>query len=221
MAKREIPAAENQAYENRRTMDKIGAQFAALSGNEAARLFIRDFQAIAHAITDPVSHKLPEPHGIADLPPFRTYAARRRLPVGALRRMARLIGVDSLRYLFGVCSEQDSDLYRLELRPRLDKEFRRGNYYKKYDEEATLLRFGNTVLMLERDQWLTRNEALAAAARQLGIAAGSARSHERYFYQFRRLCELRGYVPSSLGLMMPPSFALADLSGRPSDKPQK
>lgn len=222
MAKPQTPDTEIQAYESRLTLSDMAGRFAVLSGhNDGAPEFRSDFLSIAHAITDPDWHKPPRPHGIADLPPFRTYAIPRRLPFGPLRRMARLIGANAVRYLFAVGSDQGADFYRLELRQRLEKEFRRSNHYKTHDQEATLIRFGNAVLGLEREGLRTRSEALEAAAQQLGIAA-SDRSHERYFHRFKMHCERLGYVPSSLNSIdRPPKFALADLVRRTSDKPQK
>jgi hypothetical protein len=186
--------------------------------DDDAMQFRSDFRALAHALIDPDWHKPPRPHGIATLPPFRAHAHPRRLPFGPLRRMTRLLGSPALRYVFAVGSDEGADFYRLELRPRQDKEFRRGNHYKRYEREARLIRFGNAVLERERIGGTKRGEALDSSAVELGIAA-STRSLERYFRQFRLLCQRLGYVPTSLGWMEGlPRFALLDLEGRNSDK---
>ena len=92
---------------------------------------------------------------------------------------------------------------------------------KKDDDEAPLTRFGNRVLERERVGDARRSDALEAAAIELGIVA-SARSHERYFQEFRLLCERLGYVPSPLDWMGGrPQFALADLDRNKSAKSEK
>jgi hypothetical protein len=210
-----------RAFKNRRASRDMTWRVADSTGEDGARQFRSDFQAIAHAITDPDWHKTPKPHDIAIFPPFRTKDLPRRLPFGPLMRMARLLGLPALRYVFAVSADQGTDFYRLVIRPRLDKEFRRGNHYKRHDQEAKLVRFGNAVLERELFGEAKRSEAMEAAAIELGIVA-SARSHERYFHQFRMLCEQLGYIPSSNDWMgRPPRFALADLDGRSPDKSGK
>lgn len=222
MAKPSIPDAEMQRFERRRSIAEMGAKIAAeVRPFDEAHQFIEDFGSLAHAIVDPDWHKPPKPHGDPRLPPFRTTALPRRLPFGPLRRMAKLIGLQSLRYVFLIGSDDYSDLFRVELRRRLDKEFRDGNHYKRYGDELDVIRFGNEVLDIERDQGTSRGDALERAAEALNMSA-SKRTLEREFQRFRSLCEGRGYVPSPLEWIgFRPSFSLRDLDGRAADKPEK
>lgn len=135
--------------------------------------------------------------------------------------MAKLIGPQSLRYVFLVGSDDYADLFRVELRRRLDKEFRDGNHYKGYGDELDAIRFGNAVLQIERDRGASRGDALEHAAEALNMSA-SKRTLEREFQRFRSLCERRGYVPHpSEWIGFRPCFSLRDLDGRATDKPEK
>lgn len=217
-----IPDAEMQAYQLRRTLYELtGHSASEFKGYDTAGRFRYDFLTLAHAITDPDWHKPPKPHKNPNLPPFRTYPIPRRLPFGPLRRMAKLIGPQALRYLFDVGSESGAEFFRLELRRRLDKEFRDGNHHKQYGHELDLIRFGNAVLQLEQNSGLRRSESLEAAAQRLDMAA-SRRTLERHFREFRKLCQRLGYVrhPSEWSKAVP-QFSLRDLDARAPDKPER
>lgn len=222
MVKPSIPPEELQRFELQRSLAETGAQIAAnIRPLDKAHQFREDFGRLARAIVDPDWHKPPKPHGDPRLPPFRTTALSRRLPFGPLRRMAKLIGPHSLRYVFLVGSDDYADLYRVELRRRLDKEFRHGNHYKRSGNELDLIAFGHAVLTIERDQGSARGEALELAAESLNMTA-SKRTLERDFKRFRQICERRGYVPHPNEWMgSRPYFSLGDLDGRASDKPEK
>lgn len=222
MAKPSLPLEEMQRFEFQRSLAEAGAKIAAnIRPLDKAHQFREDFGRLAHAIVDPDWHKPPKPHGDPRLPPFRTTALPRRLPFGPLRRMAKLIGPHSLRYVFLVSSDDYADLYRVELRRRLDKEFRHGNHYKRSGDELDAIAFGHTVLTIERDQGTPRGEALELAAEFLNMSA-SKRTLERDFQRFRQICEKRGYVPHpNEWARSRPCFSLDDLDGRTSDKSRK
>jgi hypothetical protein len=223
LAKSDIPTPEMQAFKQARLLQDLASRIAEETGEfDLSRQFRDDFEALAFSITDPDWHKAPKPHNNPKLPPYRTHALPRRLPFGPLRRMARLIGPQSLRYLFQVGSDQGADYYRIELRPRLDKEHRTGSRHKRFDHEFDVIEFGNLVLRIERnDSQISRGAALEAAANRLRIPA-SGRTLERRFQDFRRLCERAGYVVDVWQRAnASPEFSLADIDARPSDKSQK
>lgn len=145
--------------------------------------------------------------------------ARRRFPFGPLRRMAKRVGPKALRYIMEVGSHQSQEFFRLELRPRKDKEFGRDNLYKRLGEDLDLIRFGHAVLTIERDTGVTRGQAYEVAAQAMTLKVASGRSFERYFQQFKSLCKIMGYVPHPLEFTgSSPCFSLDDLDGRTSDK---
>lgn len=223
----QVPLSELRAYQLRRQLVEVGSGLGLLSGIDPdASVFIRDFKAISHSLNDQLEGWSPKPHGIPMFPPFRKAVMRQSLPFGPLRRMARRVGIDELRYLFEVGSDNAMDPYRLIIRPRFDKEFSRGNRYKRHDQRADKIEFGNRVLELERDksgcEKFGRTEALQLAGAECGLKAASSRSFERYFSDFRTICTELGYVPHPLEAFgHAPMFALADLDGRASDKAQK
>lgn len=222
MAEGHVPPAEQGAYSRRLERAEAASAADFVSGDgPAAILFIRDFQAIAHALANEFPARRLGSHGNPIFPPFRANAAAHRLPFGPLRRIARRIGLDVLRYLFEVGSDEATDPFRLVVRPRLDKEFSRGNRYKRHDQRAAKIDFGNRVLEIERGN-VGRTEALERAGNECGLTVSSTRSFERYFQDFKVICMKLGYVPHPLeALGHPPAFALADLDGRASDTAQK
>jgi len=223
MAQPKIPPDELRAFLQRQKLDDLGSElFRHAADVDHSRQFRSDFAALAFAITDPDWHKPPKPHSNPNLPPLRTYPLPRRLPFGPLRRMAKLIGPHSLRYLFQVGADQGGDQYRLELRPRLEKERHNAKLHKAVSREVDALVFGNNVLRLERDKGLARSAALAEAAERLGVIA-SSRTLERRFNDFRKDCHRKGFVPTDRlwARWATPEFRLCDLEGRPTDNPQK
>lgn len=227
MAEPQVPQSELKAYQLRRQLIEVGSGSELLTGIDPdASVFIRDFKAISHSLNDKLEGRPPKPHGIAMFPPFRKTVVRQSLPFGPLRRMARRVGIDELRYLFEVGSDKAMDPFRLIIRRRLDKEFLRGNHYKRHDQRADKIEFGNRVLELERDksgcEKFGRTEALQLAGAECGLKASSPRSFERYFSDFRTICTKLGYVPHPLEAFgQTPMFALKHLDGRSSDKAQK
>lgn len=213
MAEGQVPPAEQGAYRRRRQRAETAGAADFLAGDDqAAILFIRDFQAIAHALTDELQRRNLRPRENPIFPPFRVNAAARRLPFGPRR-----IGLVQLQYIFEVGSDKAMDPFRLLVRPRLDKEFSRGNRYKRHDHRAGKINFGNRVLEIERGN-VGRTEALERAGGECGLKVSSTRSFERYFHDFRAICMELGYVPHPLeALGHPPTFALSDLDGRSSD----
>lgn len=208
-----IPDVENQAYQRKIENTRIATQILEDAGVDAAtQQFMRDFSQLAFAITEPDWHKPLPPHGIDGLPPFRTEPIPRKLPRGPLKRMARMLGIGPLRYLRLVGTDDYQDAYRLVLRQRLDKEYRRGNHYKAHRKGANLIRFGNEVLSLKEEGVPTLEKALETAASQLGYGA-SLRTLERRFRAFRNHCLKLRYVPSPSEWMgAPPKFSLDDLA---------
>ena len=181
--------------------------------------FQTDFAALAFAVIEPARRKTAKSRGTGGLPPLREATAPRRFPFGPLRRMAKRIGSKALRYLMEVSSHQSQEFFRLELRPRKDNEFGGDNLYKRLGEDLDLIRFGHAVLTIERDTGATRGQAYEVAAQAMALKAGSGRSFERYFQQFKRLCIRMGYVPHPLEFTgSSPCFSLDDLDGRTSDK---
>lgn len=227
MTDSQVPPSELIAYRRRRQLVELGSGSGLLSGNDPdAAVFIRDFKAISHSLNDKLERRPAKPHGISMFPPFRKTVVRQSLPFGPLRRMVRRVGIDELRYLFEVGSDNAMDPYRLIIRPRLDKEFSRGNRYKRHAQRADKIEFGNRVLELERDksscEKFGRMEALQLAGAECGLKASSPRSFERYFSDFRTICTKLGYVPHPLEAFgHAPMFALADLDGRYTDTEQK
>jgi hypothetical protein len=222
MAEGHVPPSEQGAYHRRLQRTEAAGAADFIAGDDpAAILFIRDFQAIAHALTDELQRRNLRPHEDPIFPPFRVNAAARRLPFGPLRRIARRIGLAQLHYIFEVGSDKAMNPFRLLVRPRLDKEFSRGNRYKRHDQRAGKIDFGNRVLEIERGN-VGRTEALERAGGECGLKVSSTRSFERYFHEFRAICMELGYVPHPLeALGHPPVFALSDLDGRSSDTAQK
>lgn len=206
----------------RRTIRELGEQIELeVRDLDHARQFRRDFALLAHAMNEQDWQKPPKPHRNPLLPPYRTHPLPRRLPFGPLKRMAKLIGPEALRYVFDLGSETSSEFFRLVLRPRLDKEYPKGNEFKRYRHQANIVRFGNAVLSFEHDAGFSRSEALEAAAQAVGVP-GSLRTLERYLREFRDHCLTCGYVPhpqQELGVF--PQFSLGDLDGRASDTRQK
>lgn len=132
-------------------------------------------------------------------------------PFGPLLRVARLVGPGTLRMLASMAAERGNSRYRIELRPRMDSEYRRGNVGKRVRTRQAAIEFGNRVLSLERTENLGRGLAMERAAEELNAVA-AARTQERQWRAFCRLCRKLGYVPSVLDhLGFPPAFALSDL----------
>lgn len=222
MAKPQIPLEEIQRFELQRSIGEMTARFvrdnAALADNHQ---FETDFKALAFAIiapSQPPSAKVREKVG---LPQLKRVPGPRRLPLGPLRRMAKRVGPRALRYIMEVGSDQSMEYFRLELRHRLDKEFPQGNLYKRLGDDLDVIRFGHEVLTIERDCNIARGKALERAAGSLRMTAASTRTLEREFRRFKRLCALMGHVPHPLAhLGVGPCFALHDLDGRATDKPE-
>jgi len=215
-----IPISEWQRWEMQRTIRELGEQIELEARDlDRARQFRRDFALLAHAMNELDWQKPPKPYRNPLLPPYRTHPLPRRLPIGPLKRMAKLIGPEALRYVLDLGSETGSEFFRLILRPRLDKEYPEGNEFKRYRHHANIVRLGNAVLSFERAARVSRSEALEAAAQAVGVT-GSLRTLERYFREFREHCLNCGYVPhpqQELGAL--PQFSLCDLDGRSPDKP--
>lgn len=222
MAKPSIPPEEMQRFELQKSLGEQTAKF--VRDNEEladARQFETDFTALAFAIIA-LSQPTPTPTNTRTndgLTPLKRATLPRRLPLGPLRRMAMRVGPKVLRHIMAVGSDQSQEFFRLELRKRLDREFPKGNLYKRLDHDIDIIRFGHEVLTIERDCNIARGKALERAAESLRMTAASMRTLEREFRRFKRLCRLMGHVPHPLAhLGHRPCFALRDLDGRTTDK---
>lgn len=220
MAKRSIPPEEMQRFELGREIRELTAKLAIETEPQTdIQQFKSDFAELAFAIIEPPRRKTTKVRGTGGLPKRRKAMAPRPIPFGPLRRMAKRVGPNALRFIFEVGSHQSQQFFRLELRPRKDKEFAGGNLYKRLGEDLDLIRFGHAVLTIERDTGVTRSQAYEIAAQAMTLKAASGRSFERYFQQFKRLCIRMGYVPHPLQFTgSSPCFSLDDLDGRTSDK---
>jgi hypothetical protein len=197
MDSHDIPNGEVGAFRAKQELNRIvGRILDAQTGDPAVKQFEADFALLAQSVIDPARHGQPIPHN---------------LPRGPLKRMAKLIGFGPLRFLLNVGSDRFRTDYRIVLRPRLDKEYPRGNHFKKHRDQSDLIWFGNTVLGLKRESVLIKDKALESAALQLGQSA-SLRTLQRRYQAFRLHCQELGYVPSpSEWNGRPPQFSLADL----------
>lgn len=182
--------------------------------------FRKDFDKIAFLLTDEDWHKAPHPHNIEGLPPFRTYDLPRRLEVGPLRRIAQLIGISALRYIFVLGSSTSHTTYKLELSKRkIPRSTWSGKTWHRIHRELKAEEFGHAVLKLEATG-IQRARAMQSIAKRMRLPARDSRSLERLFSEFKRLSARRGYVRNPIDQLMPslPQFSLSDLDakvGRP------
>ena len=200
-------SSELLAFTLAREMHRLSAQAENMRNDECpdrvlTKQFVNDFERIAFKLTDLDWHKPPRPHNIDGCKAFRTTEIARRLDIAPLLRMARLIGLARLRYLFLVGSPKSQEEYRLELRARLRHEYpdqRKGK--KKSEQELELILFGNTVLAYEA-RGETRTRALEKAKKELRLDIDT-RSTQRRFKAFNEIVKRTGYVPNSLDWAIP------------------
>lgn len=146
--------------------------------------------------------------------------SRNYLPLAALLRLARHIGMEQVRYVEALLRPKGSTFFNLRLTVRKDVAKRRSLRAKQLEGRMRLQIFGERVLELER-QGCGRWEALSKAGRYVRLT-GSGRSYlEAQFRKFNAVCLGQGYIGTSSALgRMEPRFALADLKARQGRPPK-
>lgn len=188
---------ELQAYSAHQRISEIEAALLLQAEDAAASQFRKDFERLAFLIVDQDWHLPPDPHNSLLLAPFRTAPIPRRLPFGPLRRTARFLGIETLKYLFRMGSDNSFERYRLELRLRLLKEIPdAGERRKTAKRNGELIRFGGLVLGFE-EGGCGRGKARRKAATEMGnkFKNKNDRTLIRMFNDFAALCSQRGHVP--------------------------
>lgn len=217
-----FPADELAAFKRAREFetftDAVGEWLSI--GKDAAQ-FMVDFDALARVLSSPEFEQASLGRSQGAAPKSARRKGNVLLPFGPLRRMARRLGLTSLRFVLSVGSPKGKSAFRLIIRHRFDSEFASGNHHKAYSERALLIDFGNLVLRLEQQDRVSRSEALSRAAQALHIVR-SKRSLERWFGEFVAMAEALGYVPPPFEWVgRRPQFPLADLHRKRSATRQK
>jgi hypothetical protein len=192
-----------------------------LSIDRDAAQFMLDFETLARVVSSPEFEGASLARSQGSAPTLARRKGGIALPFGPLRRMARRLGLTSLRFLISAGSPKGKSAFRMIIRHRLDSEFASKNHHKDFAERALLIEFGNLVLGTEQSESASRSEALSRAAERLRINR-SERSLERWFSEFVAMAEALGYVPPPFEWAgSKPKFTLADLYRRGSAKRQK
>ncbi len=187
--------------------------------------FQKDFELIAFKLTDDTWHKAPKPDPNSPLS-LRIHDLPRRLDIAPLLRMARLIGIQNLRYIFAMGGPSGSPSERLPYSVNLQKRVRNRNSMRAKvvwdaEKDVVAMAFGQKVLSLEA-KGVHRGQAFETAAVQMWISSSSD-SYRRLFDRFASLCNQLGYIPDSSISGISTRFSLTDLKakrGRPKKQPQ-
>ena len=188
--------AEHMRYQERQKLREIVSK--SMAGLEPTQ-FQQDFESIAYKLTDENWHKVPRPHNIEGFPLFRTNDLPRLLDIGALLRMARLIGIEELRYIFTLGQQDSSSTFRLKLEERkFLRNTRRGTQSREIERKMLAEQFGAKVLRLE-STGMRRVAAYERAGQQLRLSFTDIRLLRKLFNEFAEQARRRGYI--SMGRM--------------------
>jgi hypothetical protein len=200
----EYADGELAIFELRRKVAESCATWSSQVDDEATKQFRQDFEQLAFYFVNQDWHLPPEPHNSLQFAPFRTTPIPRRLPFGPLRRMVRFFEIEILKYLLRMGSDESFARYRLVLRDRLLTEMPDAGARKTSTiRNVKIIEFGNLVLGYE-NAGIARGHALRMAATEMGrfFTNKNDRTLFRWFKEFARLCQRRGYVlESGIGLL--------------------